>query len=421
MNNILTKSWAVPQEAQRLLIHGLVFLLPFLALISNFGVGFCSFAFLLAALLCWRAAWPALLRHLSEIRGVLIAFGLSFAFALAGFLFKHDLHLRTLEKPSRMLFAVTVALTVLACRPNRKVLWYGLVAGACAGAVFILYQRWVMGIDRPGGLINSITFGDIVLCMGLMSLAGVLDFKGRAALWPGLGVLAGLVGSVGTGTRGGWVAIIFAAVLFLKYGRYLRGRYVKMLALLALALLLSTYFIPQTGALERLEEGVNDVETYVNGGSAYTHMGVRFELWKGAGMLIERHPWSGATLPQVRAELTQLTVEGKVHPFVLESPHFHNDMLQELVFGGIPGCLVWFGTLLMPFLFFLRILRTHESARANPAQIALALAGMLLVLGYFSFGLTEVIFWSVRSSMFYALMLFLIIGLCLNAKEHDGK
>jgi O-antigen ligase len=28
-----------------------------------------------------------------------------------------------------------------------------------------------------------------------------------------------------------------------------------------------------------------------------------------------------------------------------------------------------------------------------------------------------VIFWSVRSCMFYAMMLFLLAGLCLNAKE----
>jgi O-antigen ligase len=42
---------------------------------------------------------------------------------------------------------------------------------------------------------------------------------------------------------------------------------------------------------------------------------------------------------------------------------------------------------------------------------------MLLVLSYFSFGLTEVIFWSVRSAMFYALTLFVLMGLCLNARE----
>ena len=36
------------------------------------------------------------------------------------------------------------------------------------------------------------------------------------------------------------------------------------------------------------------------------------------------------------------------------------------------------------------------------------------------FGLTEVIFWSVTGSLFYALMVFLLMGLCLNAKEKIG-
>lgn len=404
--------------AGRTIILGLVFLLPFLALISNFGVGFCSFAFLIAAIACRHAGGAALLRHLGEIRGVLIAFGLSFGFALLQMLLRHDL-LRTLEKPTRELAAVTVMLTVLAVRPSRKALWYGLIAGALAGAAFIVYQRWFLGVDRPGGLINSITYGDIVLCMGMMSLAGVLDFKGWRAVWPSLGAFAGVIGSIATGTRGGWVAILFALVLFLKYGHFMRGKSFKGTALVVLALLASTWFIPQTGARNRVMEGVNDIQTYVDGGSAYTHMGIRFELWKSAATLIERRPWSGATLPQVRGEMAGLVAERQLDPFILLMPHFHNDVLQELVFGGIPGLVIWAGTLLMPFLFFLKILKTHESA--GMPRVALALAGMLLVLGYFSFGLTEVIFFSVRSTMFYALMLFLIMGLCLNVKDQDGQ
>jgi len=43
------------------------------------------------------------------------------------------------------------------------------------------------------------------------------------------------------------------------------------------------------------------------------------------------------------------------------------------------------------------------------------------VLSYFSFGLTEVIFWSLKGSMFYALMVFLLMGLCLVAKTRQAK
>ncbi|MFA9217375.1 MAG: O-antigen ligase family protein [Sphingomonadaceae bacterium] len=415
MNNTLSTVPVTPFRLKNAFIHSLIFLLPCLALISSFGVGLSSFAFLLTALACAGAARQPLRRAWPQIRWVLLAFGLSLALALAGYLFGDALRLRDLEKPTRMLAAATVMVTVLAWRPSAKAFWWGLIAGAVAGACFSVYQRWGMGLERPGGLINSITFGDIVLCMGLMCLAGALDFKGRAAIWPGLGALAGLIGSIATGTRGGWIAVGVAMVLFVKYGHFLRGRFRKGLALSVLALLVASYFVPQTGARERIEQGISDVQTYFGGGNTYTNVGVRFELWSAASQLIEQHPWRGASAPQVRTELAALVAQGKVHPYVMQSEHFHNDMLQVLVYGGVLGLLVWLGTLLAPLLFFLRMLRPPVTA--GTAQVAPALAGMLLVLGYFSFGLTEVIFWSVRSTMFYALMLFLLMGLCLNAQS----
>jgi O-antigen ligase len=401
-----------PSRASTVFIHSLIFLFPFLLLITRPGVGLCSFAFLLAALVYRRQAWQALLRHLTEIGGVLTAFGAVFLLALLYLLASSDGRLRDLEKPLRMLAACTVMLTVLACRPSRKALWWGLIAGAFTGAVFIAYQRWGMGVDRPGGLINSITFGDIMLCMGLMCLAGTLDFSGRNAVWPGLGALAGLTGSIATGTRGGLVAIALSVLLLLRYGHVLRGRLRKGLALLGLALLVSTYFVPQTGARERIDEGVSDVQQYFSGGPSYTSVGIRLELWRSAIHLIRHHPLLGASIPTVRAELEQLVKDGTVHPYVLDFEHFHNDMLQELVYGGVIGLLAWASTLVAPFVFFLRQMQRNVGGARAPA-----LAGMLLVLSYFSFGLTEVIFWSVRSNMFYAMMLFLLAGLCLNAKE----
>jgi O-antigen ligase len=397
------------------LVHSLIFLFPFLLLITRFGTGLCSFAFLVAAIITWRRGWAALVRHLTEIRGVLIAFGAVLLLALLFALLSGDGRLRDLEKPLRNLLAATAMLTVLACRPSRKALWWGLIAGAFAGAIFIAYQRWVIGVDRPGGLINSITFGDIMLCMGLMCLAATLDFAGRSAIWPALGALAGLAGSIATGTRGGWIAIAFSVLLLGRYGHVLRGRWRKAVALLALALVVSTYFIPQTGARERVDEGFSDIHHYFNGGETYTSVGIRLELWRSALQLIGHHPVLGGSIPTVRKEMEQLVAEHRVHPYVLEFDHFHNDILQALVFGGAVGLIAWGATLLVPFIFFMRQIREGAGGRNAPA-----LAGMLLVLCYFSFGLTEVIFWSIRSNMFYATMLFLLAGLCLNARDEQA-
>jgi len=403
MNNTLTKF-----TVGTVFIHSLIFCLPFLLLITNFGVGLCSAGFLVVALYHWRRATPALLPHVTEIRGVLIAFGVFLLVALV-IAAMPDGRARNLEKPFRMLVSASAMLTVLVCRPSRKALWWGLIASAFAGAAFIAYQRWGLGLERPGGLINAITFGDLMLCMGLLCLAATLDFSGRAAVWPGLGALAGLIGSIATGTRGGWVAILLSMLLLVRYGHVLRGSLRKGLALLGLGLLVSTYFIPQTGARDRFDQGISDVRQYVDGEQQYTNVGVRIELWRTALHVIERHPLMGASERDVRQQLEHMVETGQSRAFVLEFEHFHNDILQQLVYGGVIGLLAWLATLVVPFLFFLRQMR-------NPAVAAPALAGMLLTLSYFSFGLTEVIFWSTRAAMFYALMLFVLIGFCLAGK-----
>jgi O-antigen ligase len=125
--------------------------------------------------------------------------------------------------------------------------------------------------------------------------------------------------------------------------------------------------------------------------------------------VIERNPILGASAPDVRRQMEALVATGQSQPFVLQFEHFHNDILQQLVYGGIVGLLAWLATLVVPFLFFLRQMR-------HPAVAAPALAGMLLTLCYFSFGLTEVIFWSVRAAMFYGLMLFVLVGYCLSGR-----
>jgi O-antigen ligase len=117
-----------------------------------------------------------------------------------------------------------------------------------------------------------------------------------------------------------------------------------------------------------------------------------------------------------RMRLAEYARAGQLDPMVLELPHLHNDGLQALATGGVIGFVIWAATLYAPLRFFLRRL-TRE---ARGPQFAVALAGAFVVLGYVGFGLTEVIFWSMKGSVFYALMVFLLMGFCLNAKEKIG-
>jgi O-antigen ligase len=230
------------------------------------------------------------------------------------------------------------------------------------------------------------------------------------------GALAGLGASLMTGSRGGWLALALAALLLLRYARGIGGRRVRIMLAAGAAVVAAAWLAPVSGMQARFDEGVGDVRTWVDGGNVNTRVGTRLELWKGASMLVAEHPLLGRDFSACRARLADYVREGKLDPVVLALPHLHNDALQELATGGLAGFALWAAILAAPLLFFARQLR----AGMEGPQFAPALAGMLVVTSYVSFGLTEVIFWSVKGSLFYALMVFVLMGFCLNAKDKIG-
>ena len=419
MNNSLINP-APPQGAvPGAVVAVLAFLLPFLSLLTLWGVSACSFLIFLYALFYFKRTGAALARHWPALRWVVCAFLFNFLFALACFLLRPETHLGTVEKPSRMFFALSALALVLAFKPDRRALWWGVIAGAIAGLPLVAYQRLELAVDRPGGLINAITYGDLSLCLGLVALAAAIDFRGTPKMMlASAGAFAGILASIATGTRGGWVALALVSIVFVVYSHVLSSRRVRILIALSFALVAGTYFVPGTGVRERIGQGVHDVSTYFAGGSVFSNVGIRLELWKGATMLVAERPLAGRDLGAALERLAVYVKEGRLDRAVLDAPHFHNDALQALVTGGAIGLAAWLAILGAPFAFFARALRRQQ--HAGRQQFALALAGMLMVVCYFSFGLTEVIFWSVKGSLFYALMVFLLMGFCLNANSYQS-
>lgn len=405
----------------RVWIGSLAFLLPFLSLVTSFGVGLVSTLFLISALIFFKPSRDALVRHWPEVRSVVLAFLLYFLFMLACMLLRGE-KLSVLDKPVRMLLSVSVLAVVVAARAPRRALWWGASAGAAAALPFIAWQRFGLHIDRPGGLINSITFGDLAMLLALLALVGAIDMRERArdALLAGMGALAGLAASALTGTRGGWVAFVLAALVLGRYLGSVDSRRVRALLGVMVALVAAVWFTPALGIQERFAEGLRDAQTWYEGGNVWTNFGTRLELWKGASMLIREHPLFGMDFGACRARLAEYAQAGWLSPLVLVLPHLHNDALQALATGGVVGFLIWGATLAAPLRFFLRHLRQDGVKDTRAPQFAAALGGALVVLGYVGFGLTEVIFWSMKASLFYALMVFLLMGLCLNAKEKIG-
>ncbi|MES2295997.1 MAG: O-antigen ligase family protein [Pseudomonadota bacterium] len=406
---------AATSQRRRAWAAVLVFLFPLLSLVSAAGVGLCAMLFVLAQLALLRDGWSMLRRHWRATRPVLFAFATLLALEAARALALEPSALASaLEKPLRMLLAVSAMLLVQVACPARQWqwLWRGASVAALAGAALAAWQRWGVGLERPGGVLNPITFGNFAACLALLSMAALVDARSlpRASLALG-GALAGMAASLLSGSRGGWIILVLATAALCKVSR---GRLGKLAFASTLLLLSACWLAPQTGVRQRLSDGAADISRYLGGDGTATSLSIRLELWKAGLMLARQHPWRGQSTAQYKAQMHRWVEQGRLGQAVFaapEAPHLHNDALQVLVTRGLPGLAAWLATLLLPLRFFARQLAAAPDGSRGPA-----LAGLLLVLAYASFGLSEVMFWSLKGSLFYALMVFLLMGASLNAR-----
>jgi O-antigen ligase len=328
----------------------------------------------------------------------------------------------SLDAPARMLLAMPAMLVVRVARPPARALWLGAAGGALAGLGFVGWQAFVLGMARPGGWLNPITFGDFALCLALLCLAGMADPTVRTWVM-GAGALCGLAASLLTGSRGGWVVLPVALALLAWRGSLLSRRLRLALPLLVCTAAAFAFAVPQTGVRARVAIGIDDLRLYGRGDPAPTSLGVRLELWRAGWRLIHERPvvrqWLGQDTPAYKQHMRDWVAAGSLSPAVFappEPPHLHNDALQALVTRGLPGLLAWGAILGAPLCFFGARLRACRERGAGSGHAA-ALGGVLFVLAYAGFGFSEVIFWSMKGNVFYALTLSLLMGWCLDETD----
>jgi O-antigen ligase len=230
-----------------------------------------------------------------------------------------------------------------------------------------------------------------------------------------------VVASLLTGSRGGWLALPLLILLPLCVRGLLPRRLALALPLLACLLAGAAWSIPQTGVRDRVAIGLSDTRLILAGNPAATSLSVRLELWKAGAMLVRERPWTGQDTPSYKRRMREWVAQGKLTPALFappEPPHMHNDVLEVLVTRGVTGLLAWCGILVAPACFFAGQLR---AAAPGSSRRAAALAGLAFVLAYAGFGLTEVIFWSMKASLFYALMVFLLMGYCLSGQAAGAR
>lgn len=319
---------------------------------------------------------------------------------------------RGLDKPSRFILAVPALWWVLRFPPKLTFLWSGLTVGAIAAGTWAGWQKLFEGVERAQGYTHVIQFGNLSMLLGVLCLAGL----GWAAVqrhrrgWVCLlliGAGAGILGSLFSGSRGGWVGFpIVLLVLYRAYGRNLATS-LKVLALSAVLVgALIVYAVPQIGVQGRVHQAFTDVNLYISGENRTSSVGARFEMWRGAAYLIQEKPLLGWGYNGYKQEMGSLAEQGIIHPDIAQYGHAHNEFIDAFAKRGLLGLAALFALYLIP----LRLFSKGLSAESLSTR-ALSTAGVLLPVTYIDFGLSQVFLTHNSGVMMYAFLLAILWGI----------
>lgn len=311
---------------------------------------------------------------------------------------------------------------------NEGALWFGLVCGAIAAGISAIYQILVLDLNnRAGGVIHPITFGDISLVMGFMSVAGsgwFLKHYKWGLLFPVLGLAFGLLASILSESRGGWLAFPAAFGLFawfsLKHISMIKLLSVLVLILVALSVIYNT---PQFKVKDRVNQTVTNLGNYIESNNVddaarRTSLGIRLEMWKVSWYIFRENPLLGVGWDSYSAQAKKYVSQGLVSKNVAGYPHPHNQFLSALAKGGLLGLLAIILLIGVPLVSICHLLMTDDIL---PNARRICMAGLVFLLSYIAFALTEAVFERYRLMTFFAFYVTVLMALLQSTKNPEHK
>ena len=339
----------------------------------------------------------------------------------------------TLDRPSKYLLALPCVLFLLAHAPRPRWLWSGIAVGAVGSGVVAWAQVSWLGMPRAAGFTNAIQYGNLSVLLSLMCLVLLAIRPPELRRWHygvlPLGVAAGLVASILSHSRGGWLAWalalpVLAGVLcqFVPWRRLLAGLLVLLCMVAALV------YVQRHLLEERIDTARSEVLRYENVGDAETSVGQRLAHWELAWRMGLEKPLLGWGKTGYDVEKLRRVQAGQAHPFVLQFGHVHNEVLDVFAKHGLLGVLalcLFYG---VPFWLFWpgrRHVMVWAKAPDGSRQpvldrtaLALRAVGWTIPLAYLGFGFSQVFFAHNSGNLFYLFMVMLIHS-CLQARERD--
>lgn len=364
----------------------LIALFPVLAVSMKHGAS--TIFLLLSALgLFSLPTWRRLSRWEKE---VLLGFCIVFLLATLSLINSQNLSrgLSKLERYTRFLCAVLAYLGIRrqGIYTEMAITWGCVLAALvlCGQAIYHIYFGTQYRVE---GAYHSIIFGvhsTWILCVLICSLVTLEHRKWETAILC-IAAYCAFYATAASGTRGAWLFIpVILIGGFIACDKTKRKRALKLFCVIWLFGLISAPFILPEGSIGRYRYTFEQF-IYLMRGEEYALHGQRLLIWQDSLRMFQDSPFFGTGLGDIELHSKRMIADGTSkmpHHF----DHAHNVFIDSLARSGLFGLIgMMFCVFLTPFRVFFQKWKAVRSARAR----FLALAGMMSVLGFAVFGLTE--------------------------------
>jgi len=330
------------------------------------------------------------------------------AYAGLSILIRGPLEWGFFQESSRFLLIIPVFFTIRLYGLSYTFLRWGVVAGAIVAGLWAYYQKVTLGIARPyGGTSHVAAFGNIALLLGIISIALWQPLWSKNKRWlivPLIALLFGGFASFASGNKGGWISLPF--LIWLAAGLLEKPTFKKRaLIMLVLVIVLGAVILYSDSVRDRLSVLWPAIYEYFVNGKIYDgSAGTRLALWHGSLLVFLDNPLLGVGFDAYREAVKPYIESGQVAPIAgIYGPH--NQPLDSLVIFGWIGPVMVFGI----YLSFMLLCQAHMQK-----QKALAIAGLMLAVGYIDFGLVEFVWYRNNMGVFFTFMMATISGLLIH-------
>ncbi|WP_242470654.1 O-antigen ligase family protein [Thiocystis violacea] len=292
---------------------------------------------------------------------------------------------------------------------------------------FAEVHRLATGLDyRAGGSKGKqIPFGDIATLAATLSLLGAsIHLRSRRLLagWLAVAALLGLYASLASGTRGAWVfyptALVVIAIALIQ--QYPTRRRAVLLGLAGIVLVGGIALSQSPTIQARFATAIVQIQDYAPGAEvqAGNALGERFEMWRAAWMAFRSEPLLGIGVGQLNGYFKQAAEQGRISPAIADfnrgegHTHAHNDYLHALATRGWLGLVSLLLLYLVPLAVFIRA----AAIERDPEARGLGYAGILVILAYMQFSLTDSILLARMTAGYFVLLCAWLLAMNLTSR-----